>query len=123
MDVIENSAYHRLLLFYKGELQESALTGKGVDAVIYAYGLANRELWSGAHDKAKSDIKRIVEKKMDDWPTFAYIAAEADLVRIRRRDHKHKKHRKKKNRLRALHSATARASRSTGCASGRCRSR
>ena len=48
LDVIENSAYYRLLLYYKGELQESALTGKGGDAVIYAYGLANRELWSGA---------------------------------------------------------------------------
>ena len=48
--------------------------------MIYAYGLANRELWSGAHDKAKAGMKRIVEKRMDDWPTFAYIAAEADLV-------------------------------------------
>jgi len=90
LDVIENSAYYRLLQYYKGELQESALTGKGVDAVIYAYGLANRELWS-AQDKAKSDIKRIVEKKMDQWPTFAYIAAEADLARIEKAEHKHKK--------------------------------
>ena len=90
MDVIENAPYHRLLLFYKGELPENQLTGKGTEGVIYAYGLANRELWSGAHDKAKAGMKRIVEKRMDDWPAFAYIAAEADLVRLQKGEHKHK---------------------------------
>jgi tetratricopeptide (TPR) repeat protein len=90
MDVIENAPYHRLLLFYKGELPENQLTGKGSERVIYAYGLANRELWSGAHDKAKEGMKRIVEKRIDDWPAFAYIAAEADLVRLQKGDHKHK---------------------------------
>ena len=28
---------------------------------------------------------------MDQWPTFAYIAAEADLARIEKAEHKHKK--------------------------------
>ena len=42
-------------------------------------------------------MKRIVEKRMDDWPSFAYIAAEADLRRgYRRETHKHKRQPKKK---------------------------
>jgi tetratricopeptide (TPR) repeat protein len=95
MDVIENTAYLQLLLFYKGEVPESALTAKDTDSLTYAYGLANRELWSGSHDKAKDGIKRIVEKRINDWPQFAYIAAEADMARIEKAEHKHKKKTKK----------------------------
>ncbi len=91
MDIIENEPYRRLLLFYKGELTESALTAKGTEGTIYAYGIASRALWSGDHDKAKNEMKRIVEKRVDDWPSFAYIAAEADLVRLQKGEHKHKK--------------------------------
>ncbi|HEY7057061.1 MAG TPA: hypothetical protein VH458_11075, partial [Vicinamibacterales bacterium] len=72
-----------------------ALTAKDTDSLTYAYGLANRELWSGSHDKAKDGIKRIVEKRINDWPQFAYIAAEADMARIEKAEHKHKKKTKK----------------------------
>jgi tetratricopeptide (TPR) repeat protein len=91
MDIIENAPYQRLLLFFKGELPESALDAKGSEGTIYAYGIANRALWSNDRDKAKDEMKRIVEKRENDWPSFAYIAAEADLVRLQKGEHKHKK--------------------------------
>ena len=91
LDVIENKAYYQLLLFYKGEVKADALTGKGTEGVTLAYGLANRELCQGAHDKAKSGFKQIVEKRGDQWPAFGYIAAESDMARLTKGGHKARK--------------------------------
>ena len=49
MEIIENQAYHRLCLFYKGELQEEALVHEGsspANAAV-AYGIANCHLADG----------------------------------------------------------------------------
>ena len=93
MDVIENKAYYRLLLSYKGESQED-LTGKGAEGATLAYGVANREFYSGDREKGIAGFKRIVEKQMNEWPSFGYIAAESDaarLVKPERKKHKEKK--------------------------------
>jgi tetratricopeptide (TPR) repeat protein len=84
LDVIENQAYYRMLLYYKGQGMKDTLSGKGVDAVITAYGLANQDLYTGAHEAAAAALTRIVDKQTVHWPSFAYIAAESELARIQK---------------------------------------
>jgi hypothetical protein len=83
MDVIENGAYLRTLLFAKGELPlERALTGSGdgVTRVTLAYGVAAELLARGEGDAAIEILRRIV--RTDQWASFGFIAAEADLARL-----------------------------------------
>jgi len=89
MTIIENAAYHRRLLMHKGILAPEALLGPKPDeseaelranAAIYHYGLAQRELWAGDKDAARSRLEEIVSGAA--WPAFAQIAAEADLARL-----------------------------------------
>jgi tetratricopeptide (TPR) repeat protein len=83
MEVIENQAYHRLCLFYRGELSESDLEQEGAtsaDAAI-AYGLANWHLAEGDTEHGISMLEEIVERY--GWAAFGFIAAEADLARMR----------------------------------------
>jgi dipeptidyl-peptidase-4 len=83
MEIIENHAYHRLCLFYKGELDEMDLRGEGSrpsDAAI-AYGVANWHLAEGDTEIGTSMLEEIVAQ--DGWAAFGFIAAEADLARIR----------------------------------------
>jgi tetratricopeptide (TPR) repeat protein len=88
LDVIENQAYHRLLLFYKGEVSRTTLTAKGSEGVTLAYGLANDDYYSGLQDRAKVEFKEIVDKHGNEWPAFGYIAAEAELARIKNTERK-----------------------------------
>src|SRR5206468_1910698 len=88
MDVIENKAYYRLLLFYKGEIGKETLTGKGTDGVTFAYGLASHELYAGSRDKAKRAFKQIVDNQVAQWPAFAYIAAESEIARLPKAERK-----------------------------------
>ncbi len=81
MKIIENFSYHRLCLFYKGELAEDELLDEGAeassnDAVLY--GLANWYFYNGNKDRAKEIMEEILEK--DSWHSFGYIAAEADYA-------------------------------------------
>jgi tetratricopeptide (TPR) repeat protein len=82
LDVIENNAYHRLLLMYRGEIApEQLLEGEGssLDDVTTAYGVANWYLYNGDPEPARAIFERIVAS--DQWPAFGYIAAEAELAR------------------------------------------
>jgi len=84
MDVIENHAYHRLLLMYKGELEPEALLGSDDDAVqsaTLAYGVANWHFYNGRESEALELFQRILEG--EGWAAFGYIAAEAELAAIR----------------------------------------
>ena len=86
LDVIENRAYHRLLLMYKGELPVDSLlvtsASAALDDVTTAYGVGNWFLYNGDAARAKSIFERIVAS--GNWPAFGAIAAEAELVRLRR---------------------------------------
>jgi tetratricopeptide (TPR) repeat protein len=88
MEIIENSSYHRLLLVYKGlekadyALQKSIASG-GLDAVTLGYGLGNWHLYNGRRDQAMAMFRELVEKHATQWPAFGYIAAEAELARIK----------------------------------------
>ena len=82
MDIIENSAYHKLCLFYKGELTKDELidpesSSQVNDAV--AYGVGCWHFYQGDKDQAKAVFEEILAR--DSWASFGYIAAEADYVR------------------------------------------
>jgi hypothetical protein len=84
MDIIENTAYHRLLLLYKGELTpEALLEGRtGLEFSTLGYGVANWYLYNGLDRQARTLFERIVEG--DQWTAFGHIAAEAELARLSR---------------------------------------
>lgn len=85
MKIIENFAYHELCLFYKGELTLDKLTQAGEgelssnDAVNY--GIGNWYRYNGTTEKATEVYKAILEK--GGWTSFGYIAAEADLQKLK----------------------------------------
>ncbi len=84
MTIIENHAYHRRLLMYKGELQpEALLNARDTDPLVWAtqgYGVGNWRLCNGQQDKAREIFEGVVAG--DYWPAFGYIAAEVDLARM-----------------------------------------
>ena len=88
MDVIENGAYHRLLLLYKGELPVDSLlppavladTAAPLDPAV-AYGVGNWHLYEGRPDEARRIFRRLLATKQ--WAAFGYVAAEAELARAR----------------------------------------
>jgi len=88
MNIIENSAYHRLLLLYKGELTPGQVlqsddgpspVGAAVDDATLAYGIGAWHLIAGRIEEAYTLFQAIVDG--DAWPAFGYIAAEAELAR------------------------------------------
>ena len=85
LDVIENRAYHRLLLMYKGDLPVDSLlpatSSAALDDVTTAYGVGNWFLYNGDADRAKAIFERIVAS--GNWAAFGAIAAEAELARER----------------------------------------
>ena len=94
MDILENGAYHRRLLMYKGLEKPEALlgtagaTGTGdrqpADATTVAtqgFGVGNYYLVTGDATRARGVFEQIV--KGSSWNAFGFIAAEADLARMR----------------------------------------
>ena len=81
MNVIENFSYHKLCLFYKGEMTVEELIGDGEDTpsgASAAYGLANWYAYNGEDDKATEHLEALVATS--SWAAFGFIAAEADLA-------------------------------------------
>jgi len=87
--VIENGDYYKLIRFYKGKLDGEVLakeieqsTGT-VSSATLAYGLGNWGLCEGAGLSAVKLLKQITAG--NQWASFGYIAAEADLKLPNRR--------------------------------------
>ncbi len=83
MDVIENHAYHRLLLLERGDLAPEELLGRDADAVqdaTTAYGVSLWLLAEGREEEAEALWHRIVAGEA--WSAFGHIAAEAELARL-----------------------------------------
>ncbi len=83
MDVIENHAYHRLLLLYRGELLADELLAEAGEAGAAAlattgYGVGNWHLYGGRREPAFEIFREIVATEA--WPSFGYLAAEAELA-------------------------------------------
>ncbi len=83
MDIIENMAYHRLCLFYKGELPLEELydpdSSSSVNDAV-AYGVGCWHLYQGDRDQAKAVFEEILAR--ESWASFGYIAAEAEYARV-----------------------------------------
>ena len=84
MNIIENTAYHRLLLMYKGELSPKDLlpdSASGtLENVTTAYGVAAWHLYNGRTAEARKLFSRILAAT-NQWPSFGYLAAEAEMAR------------------------------------------
>src|SRR5688500_9829578 len=82
LDVIENVAYHKLLLMYRGDIAVEELLAEkmdGNDRPTVLYGIGNWYLYNGEPARARELFKRVVDS--DPWPAFGTIAAEAELAR------------------------------------------
>ena len=82
MRILENDAYHRRLLMYKGLIPpDSVMPPNTLDPVqlaTYGYGIANWHLYNGDRYAAEELFRRILAGP--NWAAFGYIAAEAELV-------------------------------------------
>lgn len=87
MDIIENFAYHRRLLMYKGLLAPEDLLKEDslsdLDLATQGYGVANWYLYNGESRRAVSLFQKVTAGSY--WPAFGYIAAEAELASRRGR--------------------------------------
>jgi tetratricopeptide (TPR) repeat protein len=85
MDILENGSYHRRLLMYKGLEKPEALldTAKADDTTIatQGYGVGNYYLVTGNPAKAREVFAKVTSGA--GWNAFGYIAAEADLRRMK----------------------------------------
>jgi len=89
MEIIENDSYHRRLLMYKGELAAEDLLDlrsvddpdQAVNIATQGYGVGNWYLARGEEARAIEVYERILAGT--SWAAFGYIAAEADLARLR----------------------------------------
>jgi len=84
LDVVENHAYHRLLLYFRGLLPLEELEPEGaaaLDDATVAYGLGAWELLEGRPEAAVARFERVLQG--GNWASFGYIAAEAEVARAR----------------------------------------
>ena len=85
MKVEENTSYHNLLLFFKGLKTEDEILNwaenSELDAATVGYGIGCCNLYSGQKEKARGFFEKIVTGRY--WPAFGFIAAEAELARMK----------------------------------------
>lgn len=82
MNVIENQSYHKACLFYKGELALEDVYDPISEATAsnsaLKYAVGNWYLYNGQLEQARGIFNTILSG--DDWASFGFIAAEADMV-------------------------------------------
>ena len=85
MDVLDSTAYYQRLLMYKGlRKPEEVLASDETDPIQIAtqgYGVGNFFFVSGDVERAKTIYRRVLAGTQ--WAAFGFIAAEADLARLR----------------------------------------
>lgn len=85
MDIIENQAYQKACLLYKGTLDiNDVLNEDGMAASASSalkYGIGNWYYYNDDHENARKIFSEIVSG--EDWASFGYIAAEADLLELK----------------------------------------
>ena len=85
MKILENDYYHRLCLYYKGEISEDAMFLNHTDNIGNSgasYGQANWYFYNGQQEKALKMMKEFTGSSKI-WAAFGYIAAESDLASIK----------------------------------------
>ena len=87
MEIIENDAYYRRCLMYKGWIKPSELldveNASGLDLATLGYGLGNWHLDYGDETKAIETFKWLISG--NSRSAFGFIAAETDLARMKAR--------------------------------------
>lgn len=81
MDVIENISYHKLLLVFSGDISPEELLRQDsatIDGATMLYGLGSWYFVNGDQEKAYALWQRLVDSPQ--WPSFGYIAAEAEIA-------------------------------------------
>lgn len=87
MDIIENTSYHKRLLMYKGEIEADSLLQSAVnesnslDLLTQGFGVGHWYLVNGDQGRASRIFQLITMQ--DNWAAFGFIAAEAELRRMR----------------------------------------
>lgn len=86
MDIVENQSYHNLMLLYKGELPADSVLSPTAQisssaAGAIAYGVGNWHQYNGRQAEAEAVYRRIMGS--GQWASFGYIAAEAELARMK----------------------------------------
>ena len=85
MQLLENYAYHRRLLMYKGEIPPDSLLSveddedRTLTLATQGYGVGNWYLYNGNAERAVQIFEDVLEGEY--WAAFGYIAAEAELAR------------------------------------------
>jgi tetratricopeptide (TPR) repeat protein len=85
LDVIENGGYLSLLLLYKGERSAAdvlARAPEGAGGTAVRYGVSAWYLANNQPAEARKLADQILAQP--DWPSFGYIAAEADTARLKK---------------------------------------
>lgn len=89
LDIIENGDYYALVKIYKGLeggdrlLKELESGPDGLSSASVGYGLGNRYLYHNKPEEAMEIFRKIVAG--NQWASFGYIAAEAELERAGRK--------------------------------------
>jgi tetratricopeptide (TPR) repeat protein len=83
LDIIENDDYYKLIKLYQGKakaedlLKEIGGKANTLSNASLGYGLGNWFLYNGERENAEKIFRRITAG--DQWASFGYIAAEAEL--------------------------------------------
>lgn len=83
MNIIENMAYHKLCLFYKGDMSIDELTGGEYSTIMndaMLYGLGNWYLYNSDFVMAKEYFGKLLAGGA--WASFGYIAAEVKTTEL-----------------------------------------
>jgi tetratricopeptide (TPR) repeat protein len=87
MKILENFSYHKRLQMYKGVIAPDSLldtkNATDLDIATQGYGVGNWYFYNEQIDKAKEIFERVIKGKY--WAAFGYIAAEVELMRMRKR--------------------------------------
>lgn len=88
MNIIENDAYHKRILMYKGELNPETLLSTDANAddqklqyVTQGYGLGNFYLSQGDTARAKTIFENVLSTGY--WSAFGYIASEMEMANLK----------------------------------------
>jgi tetratricopeptide (TPR) repeat protein len=84
-DVLESQSYRDLIRMYEGKrtAEDLATVTGDLDRATIGYGLGNWFLVNGQPERAKIFLEEVMN--LNEWAAFGFIAAEAELARIRHR--------------------------------------
>jgi tetratricopeptide (TPR) repeat protein len=89
LELIENADYYKMLLIYKGKLdpvavwQEMNEHAGSLSNATLGYAIGNWFLYNGKREQAEGVLHQVTASA-NQWASFGYIAAEAELKRLRR---------------------------------------